>query len=155
MKRHLKSGFSILEAIIVVIFVGILASVAVYSLSLTRASGRDTKRVSDVAVIRASLTQFWLQKATYPVVQAPIALGKPGVGADLLTGDGFVSAASNGTPVYLQAIPQAPSAGEYYVYHGSASGYSLKFTTERPTAYGAAGVWYGHASGVDKIDDEK
>lgn len=154
MKRLLKPGFSILEAIIVVIFIGILASVAVYSLNLTRQSSRDEKRVSDVSVMRAALTQFWLQKATYPM-SAAVSLGKPGAGVDKLTGDGFVPASTNSSPVYLQAIPQAPNAGEYYVYHGSATGYSIKFTTERATAYGAAGTWYGHASGVDKVDAEK
>jgi len=149
-----KSGFTILEVLVVVVFVGILAAVAIYSLNITRASNRDAKRVSDVSVIRSAITQFWLQQATYPA-SGPIDLGKPGAGADRLTGGGFVPSDADSTPVYLQQIPQAPNSGEYYRYHGSSAGYSLRFVTERATAYGPAGSWYMHAGGVDTEDSEK
>lgn len=149
-----KSGFTLLEAVVVIVFVGILAAAAIYSLNLTRASNRDAKRVSDVSVIRAALTQYWLQKASYPM-SAPVDLGKPGADADTLTGSGFVAADSNATPVFLDRLPQAPKSREYYRYRGSASGYSLRFVTERPSAYGAPGTWYAHASGVDREDVEK
>jgi prepilin-type N-terminal cleavage/methylation domain-containing protein len=152
--KRLKPGFSILELLIVLVIVGILAAVAIYSLGITRASNRDAKRISDVSVIHASITQYWLQQATYPS-SAPIDLGKPGAGADKLTSSGFVAADSNSQPIYLSQIPTAPNAGEYYRYHGSANGYSLKFTTERPTAYGIAGTYFMHAGGVDKDDSEK
>jgi prepilin-type N-terminal cleavage/methylation domain-containing protein len=154
MKFSKRSGFTLLEALVVILIVGILAAVAIYSLNLTRASNRDAKRVSDVSVIRAALTQYWLQKASYPQNTA-VDLGRPGAGADALTIGGFVSSDQISAPVFLQAVPTGPNAGEYYRYHGSAGGYSLKFTTERPTAYGAAGTWYAHSSGVDKQDVEK
>ena len=152
--KRLKPGFSILELLIVLVVVGILAAAAVYSLSITRASNRDAKRISDVSVIHAAITQYWLQQASYPTSN-PVDLGRPGAGADKLTSSGFVSADSNSVPVYLSSIPVAPSANEYYRYHGSSSGYSMKFTTERPTAYGVAGTYYMHAGGVDTQDLEK
>lgn len=152
--KRLRSGFTILEVLIVIVFVGILAAVAIYSLNVTRASNRDSKRISDVSVIHAAITQFWLQQATYPA-STPVDLGAPGASADKLTASGFVAADSNSSPVYLSQIPQAPKSGEYYRYHGSASGYSLRFVTERPTAYGAAGAWYMHSGGVDQEDSEK
>ncbi len=152
--KRLKPGFSILELLIVLVVVGILAAVAIYSLGITRASNRDAKRISDVSVIHASITQYWLQQASYPAA-TPTDLGRPGANADKLTASGFVGADSTSAPVYLSQIPTAPNAGEYYRYHGSASGYSLKFTTERPTAYGVAGTYFMHAGGVDKDDAEK
>lgn len=154
MTKRLRSGFTILEALVVILVVGILAAVAVYSLNITRASNRDAKRISDVSVIRASLTQHWLQKASYPTTDA-VDLGRPGGGAERLTGNGFVSADDSSTPVFLQQVPVGPRSGEYYRYHGSAQGYSLQFRTERASAYGEEGVYYAHSDGVDQQDIEK
>lgn len=155
MKRlRFSPGFTLLEIIIVVLIVGILGAVGIYSLNVTRAMNRDAKRVSDVSVIRAALTQFWLQSATYPVSD-PVDLGRPGANADKLGDTGFVAANTVTTKQFLQAVPTGPNAGEYYRYHGSATGYSLRFTTERATAYGAAGIWYAHSTGVDHQDAEE
>ncbi|MBP9868997.1 type II secretion system protein [Patescibacteria group bacterium] len=154
MLKRLRSGFTILEALVVILVVGILASIAVYSLSVTRASNRDAKRISDVSVIRAALTQHWLQKASYPSTEA-VDLGRPGGGAERLTASGFVASDSSTSPVFLEVVPIGPRSGEYYRYHGAASGYSLQFRTERATAYGPPGVYYAHTDGVDQEDVEK
>lgn len=155
MKRvRLAKGFTLLELMVVVVVIGILAAAAIYSLNITRAMNRDGKRVSDVSVIRAAMTQYWLQKATYPQSD-PVNLGQPGAGADRLSGAGFTAADVAVAPVFLDRAPTGPKAGEYYRYHGSAQGYSLRFTTERQTVYGPAGTWYAHADGVDKDDGEK
>ncbi|MBU2612945.1 type II secretion system GspH family protein [Patescibacteria group bacterium] len=150
--RRLK-GFSILELLIVLAIVGVLAAVAIYALGISRADSRDAKRVSDVSVLRSSLSQYWLQMARYPVSDG-IDLGVPGGQAIGLTTEGFVGADGGGN-VILPKAPIGPKAGEYYRYKGTASGYSLMFTTERETAYGPPGTYYAHASGVDQEDVEK
>lgn len=152
--RISRPGFTILELLIVVVLVGILAAAAVYYLNLTRASNRDAKRVSDVSVIRAGLTQYWLQKANYPTSD-PVDLGRPQAGADHLTMDGFVAADRPVNTMIIEKIPTGPKPQEYYQYHGSAKGYSLRFVTERPTIYGPPGTWYAHADGVDQEDMER
>ena len=155
MKRaRLAPGFTFLELMVVVLVIGILAAAAIYSLNITRAMNRDAKRTSDVSVIRAALTQYWLQKASYPQSD-PVNLGSSGTGADRLTGAGFAPSDNATPPIFLDHVPTAPKAGEYYRYHGSVRGYSLRFATERQTAYGPAGVWYAHAGGVDTEDSEK
>jgi prepilin-type N-terminal cleavage/methylation domain-containing protein len=148
--RHAK-GFTILEILVVVAIVGILGAVAIYSLGVSRASTRDAKRISDVSVIRAALTQYWLQKASFPESDK-VDLGKPGTNADKLTGNGFVSKDVGAQPVFLLQVPFGAKSGEYYQYQGAKEGYSLRFMTERETAYGPAGVWYAHADGVDQQD---
>ncbi len=152
--RPVKSAFTILELLIVIVLVGFLAAIAIYSLNLTRASNRDAKRVSDVSVIRAALSQYWLRTASYPE-HAPVDLGKPGARADTLTATGWVERAAVNSPVLIQRVPTGPTVGEFYRYHGSAQGYSLRFKTERQTAYGSAGIWYAHADGVDRVDVER
>jgi len=149
-----KSGFTILEAIVVILFVGILASVAVYSLNITRASNRDAKRVSDIAVVRAALSQYWLQNASYPQ-NASVDIGRPGTEMNKLVSGGFVGADSNVTPVYLDRVPVGPKSRETYRYRGSAAGYSIRFVTERQTIYGKQGTWYAHSTGIDQEDVEK
>ncbi len=154
LKLHRRFGFSLIEALIVIVVVGILATVAIYSLNITRAGSRDAKRVSDISVMRAAMSQYWLQKATYPI-STPVDLGKVGAGADALAGSGFVGADQQPVPpIFIDQVPVGPKLNEYYRYHGSADGYSLRFTTERPTAYGPAGTWYAHANGVDTVDTE-
>lgn len=152
MSFHKKRGFTILELLVVIAAVGILAAVAIYSLNITRATSRDAKRVSDISVLRAGLTQYWLQKATYPVSD-PIDLSKGGV--TVLSGNGWSPRDQAVDPVILEQAPAGPKSGEYYRYHGSNRGYSLRFITERATAYGPAGIWYAHSDGVDRTDEEK
>ncbi|MDQ7814943.1 MAG: prepilin-type N-terminal cleavage/methylation domain-containing protein [Patescibacteria group bacterium] len=149
-----RAGFTILELLVVIVFVGILAAVAIYSLNVTRATSRDSKRVSDVSVVRAALSQHWLQKASYPVSEG-VNLGQVGANADVLAGNGFVAGDQAVDPLFLQRVPTGPKTGEYYVYRGAVSGYSIKFTTERVTAYGPAGTYYAHAGGVDTSDELK
>lgn len=151
MRLSFKKGFTVLEVLVVIAIIGILAAVAVYSLSITRASNRDAKRISDIAVIRAALSQHWLQKATYPQSEK-VDLGRPGAEADKLTGNGFIASSVEATPVFLLQVPVGPKAGEYYTYQGSSQGYSLRFVTERQTAYGVAGTYYAHADGIDRED---
>jgi prepilin-type N-terminal cleavage/methylation domain-containing protein len=153
MRLRLKSGFSILELLLVLGIVGILGAVAIYALGVSRATSRDAKRVSDISVLRSGLTQYWLQKASYPVSDA-VELGKVGGNAVGLTSNGFTGQEGGGV-VILQRLPPGPKAGEYYIYKGTANGYSIRFTTERGTAFGDAGTYYAHANGVDKENIEK
>lgn len=150
---RLKQGFSILELLIVLVIIGILGTVAIYALGVSRATTRDAKRVSDISVIRSGLTQYWLQKASYPVSE-PVDLGRSGSGAVGLTSTGFTGPEGGGV-VILQRVPVGPKTNEYYRYSGAMTGYSIRFTTERTTAFGPAGTYYAHASGVDTSDAEK
>lgn len=145
-QRRLR-GFTILEVLIVLAVFGIFASLAVYAINVTRATSRDAKRVSDVSVLRSSLSQYWLLKAAYPVSEG-VNLGQPGQSADGLTTDGFVGSNGGGT-VILPRVPVGPSANEYYQYAGTVNGYALQFTTERATAFGSAGTYFAHSTGID------
>ena len=148
-----RRGFTILELLIVLAVFGLLATIAVYAIGVSRATTRDAKRVSDISVLRSALSQYWLQKAGYPANEG-VELGKPGQNADGLTTDGFVGPQGTGS-VILPRAPIGPSANEFYRYKGNAGGYSLRFTTERATAFGKPGTYFAHASGIDGEDTEK
>ncbi len=143
-----------LEALIVLAVFGLLATLAVLSLNSARASLRDAQRLSDVSVVRSALSQFWLEKATYPQ-SAGIDLGPVGSDAQKLSAGGFVAATNPATPVYLERVPVGPKVNEYYHYHAGANGYSIRFQTETKTDLGLANVYFAHASGIDLEDVEK
>lgn len=153
MLRRSAPGFSILELLIVLAIVGILGAGAMYALNNSRAGARDSKRVSDISVLRSALNQYWLQKASYPA-NSGVALGQPGQNADGLTSDGFMGTDATGA-VILSRVPVGPKSQEYYFYKGTPSGYSLRFSTERETAYGPPATYYLHSGGVDTEDLEK
>lgn len=154
MKSRSSSGFTVLEILIVLAVFGLLATLAVLSLNGARRAQRDAQRVSDVSVLRSALSQYWLEKAAYPVSEG-INLGQPGTNADALAGTGFVARDLAAAPVYLQAVPVGPKTNEYYRYKGGPSGYSLRFQTEGQTALGKANVYYAHAGGIDGTDEQK
>lgn len=152
--KHRLSGFTILEVLIVIAVFGLFVALAALSLSSARARLRDTQRVSDVSILRSAFNQHWLEKAQYPT-NTSVLLAKPGAGADVLTSAGFVARDAATGSVYLNRVPAGPKAGEYYKYRGGPSGYSLRFQTEKDTAFGKANVYYAHASGIDNADELK
>jgi len=133
---------------------GLLATLAVLSLNSARASLRDAQRLSDVSIIRSSLSQYWLEKATYPQ-SAGVELGMPGSNTDKLSAAGFVASNDPMQPVYLNRVPTGPKVNEYYRYRAGANGYSIRFQTETRTDLGPANVFYAHATGIDLEDAEK
>lgn len=146
MIRANEKGFTLIELLVVIAIIGLLATISVVILNGARQKGRDAKRVSDVNVMRAALEQYWLEKAAYPSANTPIDLG---VGdASVLTSNGFEAVPTGN--VYLARVPIGASSGEFYKYVSTIqAGYSIQFTTEQATAYGPAGTYYSHASGVD------
>lgn len=154
-QKHLgaRGGFTILEILIVIAVFGLLATLAVLSLNSVRTRLRDTQRLSDISQLRAGLSQYWLDKATYPV-SAGVNLGQSGTNTDVLTASGFAARNTATPPIYMN-VPTGPKSGEYYRYHGGPNGYTLRFQTESDTTLGKANVYYAHSSGIDNADEEK
>lgn len=149
-----RRAFTILEILVVLAVFALLATLAVISLNSARASMRDAQRLSDISVMRAALSQYWLDKATYPE-SGGVELGMPGTNTDVFGSAGFAGAADSSQTLYLQRVPTGPRSGEYYRYKGSSSGYSIRFKTETRTDLGPANVYYAHQSGIDGEDVEK
>ena len=153
--RRFKSGFTILEVLIVLAVFGLLATLAALSLNSARARVRDAQRLSDVSTISVALSRYWLEKATYPS-SAGVVLGAPGTKTEVLSAGGFEAREKAQSPVYLDRLPMGPKVGEYYRYKGGANGYSIRFSTESDTELGKANVFYANSNGVtDGKDEEK
>lgn len=148
-----KKGFTLIELLIVIAIIGLLSVTSIVILNQARIKSRDAKRVSDIQVIRAGLEQHWLEKASYPTTAAQVQLGTGNYST--LTANGF-EATPTGL-VYLAKVPVDPKPSTYYRYQctGGTTGYTIQFTTEGVTTYGAAGTYYAHSNGVDTDSTEK
>jgi prepilin-type N-terminal cleavage/methylation domain-containing protein len=150
-----RKGFSLVELMVVMGIIGLLATVAVFSLNNSRMSSRDAKRLSDIQTLRSALEQNWLTNAAYPLADNPGKdLGKASDATLVLTSNGFEATPTGA--VYLPLVPVGPKANEYYHYTATIStGYAIRFTTELKTPYGVAGTYYAHSGGVDTDSSSK
>ncbi|HNP89485.1 MAG: Type II secretion system protein G precursor [Microgenomates group bacterium ADurb.Bin219] len=95
-----KSGFSLVELLIVFSLMGVLLSISLAALGSTRKSARDSKRKADLEQIRSALEMYRTDVGIYP--------------SNLLFGTGSLSF---GNDIYLSSVPNDPLSSPYtYVY---------------------------------------
>lgn len=65
-QRRLQSGFTIVELLIVIVVIGILATLVYNSYSGVQARTRDTKRLNDLSATAVQLEFFYSDNNAYP-----------------------------------------------------------------------------------------
>jgi prepilin-type N-terminal cleavage/methylation domain-containing protein len=83
--RH-QDAFALIELIVVILIFALLAGALVPRVSDRLASARDSRRVSDLRVIRDALEQYHLDKGDYP----PATVSAKGNGWDVSTDNSFI-----------------------------------------------------------------
>ena len=63
-----NSGFTIVELLIVIVVIGILASITIVAFNGIQSRGRDAERTSDVSQLHKSLEMFHAENGYYPSV---------------------------------------------------------------------------------------
>ncbi len=81
--QNKKSGFTLIEVLIVVAIIGLLASIVLVGLGSFRARGRDARRVADLRQTQNALELFYTKNNAYPVVNSWSALETALVGASI------------------------------------------------------------------------
>lgn len=61
-----KSGFTLVEVLIVISIIGLLASIILVGLGGFRSKGRDTRRIADLSTIRLGLEAYYSKEGQYP-----------------------------------------------------------------------------------------
>ncbi|MBI2075113.1 MAG: prepilin-type N-terminal cleavage/methylation domain-containing protein [Candidatus Harrisonbacteria bacterium] len=72
--QNKKSGFTLIEVLIVVAIIGLLASIVLVGLGSFRARGRDARRVADLRQTQNALELFYTKSNAYPNVNSWSAL---------------------------------------------------------------------------------
>jgi len=84
------TGFTFIELGIVVVIIGIVATISIIAFNSVSAKNRDTKRIGDIRSIQTALELYYNRNNGYPATLTP---GLP---------------LSNGGKVYLDKVPSAP-----------------------------------------------
>ena len=66
MKRRQAIGFTIVELAVVIVVIGILASIVLLSYNRVQAEARDTKRKTDIELLANELEKYYLTNGEYP-----------------------------------------------------------------------------------------
>jgi|GEM_PF-491092 len=98
MTRRAKSGFTLIEILIVIAILALLAISAIFMLSSNLSKARDTKRKADLVRLKTAFEEYYVDHDTYPRF-------------DILDGCGSTSLSP-----YLQSIPCDPKSKRAYCY---------------------------------------
>ena len=66
LKKDKRSGFTLIELLVVIAIIGLLSSIVMTSLSTTRRSARDARRLADITQIKSGMDLFFTNGNGYP-----------------------------------------------------------------------------------------
>lgn len=103
--RTQQKGFTLVELLIVIAIIGLLATLAIVSLTAAQQRARDTKRVADLKAIQTAMELSWNESANYPALAA--------------TGTNTWAELSTVLSTFIGSLPTAPQdpdPAEAYTY---------------------------------------
>ncbi len=115
-----RSGFTLIEMLVVVAIIGLLSSVVVVGLGSARQNARDARRISDLRQIQNALEVYYSSNNAYPAALTD-----------------------------LPSVPKDPSTGDDYGYTGGDQTYLLGATLEGDIPSGANHISTGNADTID------
>jgi len=131
--RRSQDGFTLIELMVVILIIGLLATIVVQNLRSATDKAKRVKAQADISQIKSALDRYYLDAGSYPTSDQ----GLPAL----------IAAPTNGTDPkdwagpYIERIPLDPW-GHTYVYQSDGNEYLLK-------SYGADGVEGGEGKNAD------
>jgi len=114
--RKSRSGFTIVELLIVVVVIAILAAISIVAYTGIQNRANDSRRLQDIASIRKALDIYKVNNGRYPIAQA-----NPGINAwEVSVDPNFLSSLNN----VASAMPTDPknTTDHYYAYYRYSAG---------------------------------
>ncbi len=133
-----ESGFTVVELLIVIVVIGILATITIVGYNGMQARANDSRRDSDIRQVQTALELYKLDYNTYPAV-----CSADGSGCTL---SNLSSALS---PTYMAAIPKdpkSPTTDYQYVKSGTSAYGILIYYNAKPTCKTGVNIitgWWG------------
>jgi prepilin-type N-terminal cleavage/methylation domain-containing protein len=72
-----KSGFTVIEMLVVVAIIAVITAVVLVSLNQARSQSRDKKRVSDIKSLQLSLEFYYTKNKAYPFTLNDLGIALP------------------------------------------------------------------------------
>lgn len=108
-----EHGFTFIELMLVIVILGVLASLLTGNFITSLKKGRDARRKTDLENIQKAIELFYEDKREYPTFSLPF-------------GDQLCETnPSNGSRVYMQKVPSDPTAGNSYLYESDGTYYRI------------------------------
>lgn len=117
-RRRSEEGFTLIEIMVVILILGLLATIVVQSLRGATDKAKHTKAQADIAELKTALDRYYLDNGSYPTTDQGLqALVHPPT-----TG---TQPSNYETGGYIERLPHDPW-GNPYVYQSDGNTYVLK-----------------------------
>jgi len=116
--RHSQDGFTLIEIMVVILILGLLATIVVQSLRSAANKAKRTKAQADLAEIKTALDRYYLDNGYYPTTDQ----GLGALVAPPTTGIIPLVYYSGG---YIERLPKDPWGNPYF-YRSDGNSYVLK-----------------------------
>jgi general secretion pathway protein G len=133
-RSRAEDGFTLIEIMVVILIIGLLATIVVQSLRGAIDRAKRTKAQADIQELKTALDRYYLDNGSYPTTDQ----GLQALVAVPTTGNIPTNYEEGG---YIQQIPRDPW-GTPYFYQSDGNGYILK-------SFGADGVEGGEGKNAD------
>ena len=119
--RFTQSGFTLIEILIVMVIIGILATLGAGSFQSSQIKGRDARRKSDLKQIVNSLEVYYNDRKTYPLGSDGLIAGCAGL-TPCSWGEQF---SDENDTIYMVVLPSDPKSSLSYHYESDGTSYQL------------------------------
>lgn len=121
-RQDRRSGFTLIEILIVVAIIAILASVVLVGLGPTQQAGRDARRISDLSEAQNGLELYYNKCGFYPGALGNASCAAVTLGSTGATAYTAVGAAIEAANLGVSTWPQDPSNVAPHVYSYGTNG---------------------------------
>ncbi len=122
-RNNKRSGFTLIEILIVVAIIAILASAVLVGLGPTQQAGRDARRLSDIREVQNALELFYSKCGFYPGGTAATGACSTGFSAPTTWGS-LATLLTTTANIGVTTIPSDPSTNRSYEYAYNTGGTS-------------------------------
>jgi len=144
MKKNSKSGFTLLEVLVVVAVMAMLMSFTMASMRRAKQKNRDSRREQDMKQLQNALAIYATNAGLYPICAAEVIVGSAGdtcIGPALLSIQAMQGGVSTDPLGLTTGI--CGGAGSYVYCYQSPSGftYTIRYALETDTILGKSAGW--------------